>query len=209
MIQLMCMQLFPEQMETLYDRPFSPEMLKEDFEIRDGKWYVDEEGWLIGENRKNSAAMVTSRGEYFGDVLIEFDAATVLPATRDINVSWHMSWNEEKNARGPAYVMGVEGWYDGYVGFEKSPDYKFVVNTKLLNFEPGRIYHIAAGNIGNRLFVAVDGVLALEIRDPDPLDLMAHGKMGFEAYCTRVKYKNLVIRRAVGVNTYKPYEPEF
>ena len=209
MIQLMAMQLFPEQMEVLYDRPFSPEMLKEDFEIKDGNWYVDEDGWLIGENRQNSAAMVISKGEYFGDVLIEFDAATVLPATRDINVSWHMSWNEETNTRGAAYVMGLQGWYDGYVGFEKSPEYRFVANTKLLDFVPGRVYHIAVGNIGNRRFIAVDGVLALEIRDPDPLDLMAHGRMGFEAFCTRVRYKNLVIRRAAGVSSYKPYEPEF
>ena len=82
-IQLMCMQLFPEEMEVLYDRPFSAEMLSEDFKIKGGSWYVDEAGWLIGENRRNSAAMVISKGEYFGDVLIEFDAATVLPATRD------------------------------------------------------------------------------------------------------------------------------
>ena len=209
MIQLMCMPIYPEQMEILYARPFSPEMLSEDFEIKDGKWYVDEDGWLIGENRKNSAAMVISKAEYFGDVLIEFDAATVLPATRDINVSWHMSWNEEKNSRGTAYVMGLQGWYEGFVGFEKSPEYKFVVNTKLLDFVPGRVYHVTVGNIGNRLFVAVDGVVALEIRDPDPIDLMVHGRMGFEAFCTRVRYKNLVIRRAVGERKYTPYEPEF
>ena len=70
MIQLMCMQLFPEQMEVLYNRPFSKEMLSEDFEIKDGKWYVDEDGWLCGENRHNSAAMCISKGEYCGDVLI-------------------------------------------------------------------------------------------------------------------------------------------
>lgn len=209
MIQLMCMQLFPEEMEILYNRPFSREMLEEDFEVRDGKWYVDEEGWLVGENPDNSAAMVISKGEYFGDVLIEFDAATVLPATRDINVSWHMSWNEEKNSRGEAYVMGLQGWYDGYVGFEKSPEYKFVVNTKLLDFVPGKVYHITMGNIGNRLFIAADGVLALEIRDPDPLDINKHGRMGFEAFCTRVRYRNLCIRRAVGHNSYAPYQPEF
>lgn len=209
MIQLMCLKLFPEEMEILYNRPFSEEMLREDFEIKDGKWYVDEDGWLIGENPNNSAAMIISRGEYFGDVLLEFDAATVLPATRDINVSWHMSWNEEKNSRGEAYVMGLQGWYDGYVGFEKSPDYRFVVNTKLLDFVPGRTYHITMGNIGRRLFIAVDGRLALEIRDPDPLDLMKHGRMGFEAFCTRVKYKNLCIRRAVGIDSYTPYQPEF
>ena len=105
--------------------------------------------------------------------------------------------------------MGLQGWYDGYVGFEKSPDYRLVANTKLLNFEPGRTYHITVGNVGNRCFIAVDGVLALEVRDPDPLDLNKHGRMGFEAFCTRVRYKNLCIRRLVAHNTYVPYQPEF
>ena len=210
MIQLMKSQLFPEKMEILYEQSaFTPEVSEKDFEVKDGKWYVDEEGWLVGENRKNSAAMIISKGEYFGDVLIEFDAATVMPATRDINVSWHMSWDEEKNARGEAYVVGVEGWYQGMIGFEKSPKYDLVANTKLFDFEPGKVYHVTAGNLGNVIFIAVDGVLALEIRDPDPIDLMKHGRMGFEAFCTRVKYRNLTIRRAVAVDNFKPYDPEW
>ncbi len=209
MIQLMRYKLEPETMEVLYGRPFSAEALAEDFEIKDGRWYVDDEGWLVGENRNSSAAMVMSKGEYFGDVLIEFDAATVLPATRDINLSYHASWNEEKNCRGTAYVFGLEGWYNGYVGFEKSPEYTFVVNTKLLDFQPGKVYHVAVGNIGNDLFVAVDGVLALEIRDPDPIDVNAHGRIGFEAFCTRVKYKNLQVKRLNYEDAFTPYEPEF
>lgn len=209
MIQLMRYKLEPETMEVLYGRPFSAEALAEDFEIKDGRWYVDDEGWLVGENRNSSAAMVMSKGEYFGDVLIEFDAATVLPATRDINLSYHASWNEEKNCRGTAYVFGLEGWYNGYVGFEKSPEYTFVVNTKLPDFQPGKVYHVAVGNIGNDLFVAVDGVLALEIRDPDPIDVNAHGRIGFEAFCTRVKYKNLQVKRLNYEDAFTPYEPEF
>ncbi len=209
MIQLMRYKMYPETMEVLYDRPFSEEMLKEDFELKDGRWYVDEEGWLVGENRRSSAAMLMSKGEYFGDVLIEFDAATVLPATRDINLTFHGSWDEEKNCRDVAYVFGLEGWYNGYVGFEKSPEYKFVVNTKLLDFVPGKVYHVAVGNIGNDLFVVVDGVLALEIRDPDPIDVNKYGRIGFEAYCTRVKYKNLQVKRLAYEDGFTPYEPEF
>ena len=209
MIQLMRYKMYPETMEVLYDRPFSEEMLKEDFELKDGRWYVDEEGWLVGENRRSSAAMLMSKGEYFGDVLIEFDAATVLPATRDINLTFHGSWDEEKNCRDVAYVFGLEGWYNGYVGFEKSPEYKFVVNTKLLDFVPGKVYHVAVGNIGNDLFVVVDGVLALEIRDPDPIDVNKYGCIGFEAYCTRVKYKNLQVKRLAYEDGFTPYEPEF
>ena len=60
MIQLMRKRIFPEEMEILYDRPFTPESLAEDFEIKGGAWHVAEDGWLIGANRENSAAMVMS-----------------------------------------------------------------------------------------------------------------------------------------------------
>ena len=209
MIQLIRRRIFPETMEILYDRAFTPDVLAEDYEIKGGKWYVDEEGWLVGENRENSAAMVMSKGEYFGDVLIEFDAATILPATRDINVTWHASWNEETNKRDIAYVAGLEGWWQGMVGFEKSPTYDFLVQTKLFKFNPGQVYHIAVGNIGNDLFIAIDDVLALEIHDPDPIDIEKFGRIGFEAYCTRVKYKNLKVKKVTYEDTAKPYDPEF
>ena len=133
MIRLMRYLVDSENLPILYDTPVSEAMLANDFEIKGGKWYV-EDGWLIGENRESSAAMIMSKNEYFGDVLVEFDAATVLPATRDINVTFHGSWNEEKNTREMGYVFGIEGWWQGLVGFEKSPDYKFVVNTKLFDF---------------------------------------------------------------------------
>ncbi|MDD6018159.1 MAG: hypothetical protein PUC03_04600, partial [Clostridiales bacterium] len=61
MIQLMKKRIYPETMEILYDRPFTPESLTEDFEVKGGQWYVNEEGWLVGENRENSAAMVMSK----------------------------------------------------------------------------------------------------------------------------------------------------
>ena len=209
MIQLMRKRIFPEEMEILYDRPFTPQSLAEDFEIKGGEWHVDEDGWLIGANRENSAAMVMSKAEYFGDVLVEFDAATILPATRDINVTWHGSWDDEKNRRDVAYVAGIEGWYQGLVGFEKSPKYDLLVQTKLFPFEPGRVYHMTVGNIGNDLFIAIDGVLALEIHDPDPIDIMKYGRIGFEAYCTKVKYRDVKVRRVTYIDVAKPYDPEF
>ena len=92
MIQLIRRQIFPETMEILYDKEFTTENLTENFEIKGGKWYVDEEGWLVGENRENSAAMVISKDDYFGDVLLEFDAATILPA-RFASISMPRFWN--------------------------------------------------------------------------------------------------------------------
>ena len=207
MIQLMRYRVENDG-EILYNRPFTPDSLRDDFEIKDGKWYVDESGWLIGENPDNTAAMVMTRENFVGDVLVEFDASTVMPATRDINVTWHGSWDEEKNCRGAAYVAGIQGWWQGLVGFEKSPDYKLVAGTKLFPFEAGRVYHVAVGSVGRTQFIAIDGVLALEIHDPEPLG-EEHGRVGFEAFCTRVRYRNLVIRRMHAVDTWVKYEPEF
>lgn len=197
-----------DKSEILYDEPMTPETIARDFVIRGGKWHV-EDGWLVGEHPENFAAMIMSKAEYFGDVLVEFDAATVAPATRDINITFHGSWDEEKNIRDIAYVFGIEGWYQGYVGFEKSPDLAFVVNTKLFDFEPGRVYHVAVGNIGNVIFMAIDGVVAFEIRDPDPIDVNTHGLIGFEAFCTRVKYTNLKVKRIHAIDDFSLYTPEF
>ncbi len=209
MIQLMNKELYPEKMPILYNTPFDDKSIAEDFEIKGGKWSLDREGWLVGENRECSAAMILSKAEYFGDVFVEFDAATVLPATRDINVTIHGSWDEEKNCRAYGYVFGLEGWWRGRVGFERSPEYKFVVSTKLLDFKPGKTYHVSVGNIENDLFIAVDGVVALEIHDPDPFDINRYGRVGLEAFCTRVRYKNLCIRRAESVYSRPFYLPEF
>lgn len=209
MVKLRKHAIYPEKLDVLYDRAFTKESLSEDFEIKDGNWYVDDEGWLVGSNPNSSAAMVMSKADYLGDVFIEVDAATVLPATRDINVTFHGSWNDEKNTRDQGYVYGLEGWWEGFVGFEQSPKYDLVVNSKLLDFKPGKIYHLEIGNIGNDTFFAVDGVVALNVRSQNPIDIEKFGKVGFEAYCTKVKYKNLKIKRLVAESEWKQYEPEF
>ena len=209
MLQLMKKRLYPENMETLFSaEEFTEAIVRDSFDITGGKWYV-EDGWLVGENRNCTADMIVTKDKFFGDILVEFDAATVLPSTRDINVTIHASWDEEKNQRDIAYVAGIEGWWQGMVGFEKSPKYDLLVQTKLFPFEPGQIYHMTVGNIGNDLFIANDGVVALEIHDPDPIDIMKYGRIGFEAYCTKVKYRDVKVRRVTYIDTAKPYDPEF
>ena len=209
MLQLMKKRLYPETMETLFSaEEFTEDIVRDSFDIKDGKWYV-EDGWLVGENRNCTADMIVIKDKFFGDILVEFDAATVLPSTRDINVTIHGSWDEEKNCRGVGYVFGLEGFWEGYVGFERSPDYNFLVLTDLLNFTPGETYHITVGNMANTFFLFVDGRLAFQITDPTPYDVNEHGLVGFEAFCTRVKYKNLSIKRLVAEDDWKTYRVEF
>jgi len=208
MVQLMKKKLFFEKMEILYNRPFTKESLEQDFDVKAGKWYV-EDGWLIGENRTNFAAMTVSKADYFGPVMMEFDAQTILPCTHDINVMWHGSWNDETNTRDVAYVAGLQGWWDGKVGFERSPEYTFNAGTQLFDFEPGKVYHMAVGDINGHIFVVVDGKLVLEVTDPTPIDGYKYGKIGFEAYCSKLKFKNLCVRKVTWIDEPKEYIPEF
>lgn len=208
MISLMKKKIFPETMKILYQTPFSPQSLEQDFVIKGGEWRV-EDGWLVGSNRGNFPGMIVSKADYFGPVLLEFDACTILPCTHNINVMWHGSWDEHSNTRHIAYVAGLQGWWDGKVGFEKSPDYKLNVGTQLFEFQPGQVYHILMGDIDGHVFVVVNGKLILEITDPDPIDGMKYGKIGFEAYCSQLKFTNFCVKKITYEEDVKSYQPEF
>jgi hypothetical protein len=215
LIQLMKKKIYPDECETLFEvADFTDEIVAEHFEVKDGKWWVDEDGWLVGENKKCSAAMCVTKAWYTGDVLVEFDAATVAPATRDINITFHGSWNEESNTREMGYVFGLNGFWEGRIGFEKSPRYDTVILTQLFNFVPGEVYHITVGSTTIapgviKVFLAVNDVICLEFKDSHPLDTSKYGFVGFEAFCTRVKHKNLKIKRLTVVEDPKTYTPEF
>lgn len=207
-MRLLQKELLLEESPVLWHKELTPEALASDFDIRGGEWCI-EDGWLCGENRGNFPAMVISREDFFGDVLLEFRANTILPCTHDINAMWSGSWNYETNTRHIAYVCGLGGWWHGKAGFEKSPDYKLNAATALLPFEPGREYHVQMGSIQGHAFLLVDGALVLEITDPDPIDTSKYGRFGFEAYCSRLRFRDIRLRRARWTPVEEHYEPEF
>ena len=208
MIHLMHKCIDPEAMPILYETPFTPESFAKDFEVRDGQWRV-EDGWLIGESRRNFASMAIMKRPFFGPVCLDFRAKVLPPCTHDVNCMWSGSWDEATNTRALAYVAGIGGWWDGKVGFEKSPEYKLNCGTKLMDFRPGTVYHVQCGSIGGHVFVIVDGCLAIEATDPDPIDQEKYGRVGFEAYCTRIAVTDFKIRRAVWEDIREEYEVEF
>jgi len=201
-------QINLEQSEVLYNRPFTAETLAADWRVRGGDWWMEGE-WLTGRNLENRPGMVTSRDSYCCNVLLDFEARTVPPCTHDINCMWNGSWHEDSNERALAYVAGLEGWWEGKVGFEKSPEYKLVAGTPLFDFEPGRIYRMQAGSIDGHAFVFVDGRLVLEVKDPDPIDASRYGMIGFEAYASMIQVRRLVVRRIAWAERDLRYEPEF
>jgi len=208
MIHLMHRMSEPETMPILYAEPFTRESFARDFEVRDGNWYVDN-GWLIGESRRNFASMAIMRESFYGPVCLDFYARVLPPCDHDINCMWSGSWNESTNTRALAYVAGIGGWWDGKVGFEKSPEYKLNAGTKLLDFDPEKIYHMQCGSVGGHVFVIVDGQLAIEATDPDPIDQQKYGRIGFEAYCTRVAITDFKVRRAEWKEIVEQYAVTF
>ena len=207
-VRLIRKEVDTESGKILYDLPFTREVLEKYWKIYTGEWYLDGE-WLTGKNPGNFPGMIISRLDYPGNVIVEFEARTVLPCTHDINFMWNGSWDEEKNQRGYSYVAGIQGWWNGKVGIEKSPEYKLTACTPLFNFEPGRIYRILGGSINGHCFICADGRLLLEVTDPDPIDNQKYAKVGFEAYCSHIQIRNLKIREARWREIDEIYIPEF
>src|SRR5690349_13356500 len=116
-LHLMKKKIDLEQSPILYQKE---SLLEPDWKICSGDWWL-EDGWINGRNPGNFPGMIVSRSNFPGNIMVEFEARTLLPCTHDINFMWNGSWDETKNQRGMAYVAGLQGWWDGKVGIEKSP----------------------------------------------------------------------------------------
>jgi hypothetical protein len=208
MLRIMGKLIDVENSPLLLTESFASESLGERWTIYGGEWWV-EDGWLTGKNPENAPGMIVSKDDFPGNVLLDFEARTVAPCTHDIDVMWNGSWDEEKNQRGMAYVAGVEGWWEGKVGIEKSPDYGLTVCTPLFDFIPGRTYRIQCGSINGHCFIFIDGKLALEVTDPNPIDSQKYARIGFEAYCSFIQIRNLQLRRISWEAVIRKYDPEF
>ena len=197
-----------DKLETLYTFDFTQQSMDRDFDIRGGEWHL-ENGTLVGKNPGNFPGMIISREDFFGPVMLDFEARTVPPCTHDINWMWSGSWDYETNTRALAYVTGLQGWWAGKVGFEKSPEYVLNCSTQIHPFEPGKYYHIQSGSIGGHVFCMVDGKLVLEVTDPDPIDQSRFGRVGFEAYCSMIQIRSFSVKRVTYTPDEKAYTPEF
>lgn len=207
-ISLMKKRILLDSSKVLYDQPVTQEDFAAQWTVHHSKWAV-KDGWLEGENPGNWPGMAVLKQDFPGNVLVEFEAQTILPSSHDINVMWNGEWLPETDQRGIAYVAGLQGWWTGKVGIEKSNDYKFMVGTPLYNFEPGKIYKIQAGSIDGHCFILADGKLLLEAMDPNPIDTQKYTKIGFEAYCSRIRVRNIKIREIFWEPVDMKYEVDF
>jgi hypothetical protein len=192
----------------LYDRPCSPESFAEDWETRNAHWeYRDGAFW--GRNPLPAPGVIISKRSFPGDVLVDCYARTVLPSRHDIDVMWNLTWDETANQRGPAYIAGIQGWWEGKVGIEKSPEYKLTAATPCPWFEAGREYRVQAGSVAGHCFLFVDSILRLELTDPYPIDSVLHTLVGFEAYQSMIAIRHIVVRQIAWTPREMSYAPEF
>jgi len=71
------------------------------------------------------------------------------------------------------------------------------------------LYKIQAGSIDGHCFILANGQLLLEAMDPDPIDNQKYTKVGREAYCSKIKIRNIAIRQINWEPFEMSYEPEF
>ena len=65
---------------------------------------------------------------------------------------------------------------------------------------------MTAGAIDGHCFMIVDSVLITELIDPTPI---RGGHVGFSAYCTKLKIKDIEIREIAWRPRKQLYDPEF
>ncbi len=91
------------------------------WQVMAGDW-KHKDGWLIGSERGNKGGILFSKQKYEDDVMLIFTAATILPATRDVNAVYCANWDYNINNLGESYVSGLNGWYDEKSGIERCPE---------------------------------------------------------------------------------------
>ena len=175
------------------------------WEPKGGHWeYRD--GYLIGTETGNKGGILLSREYYEQNVMLSFTVSTVLPASRDLNAVFCAHWNEETDYLGDSYVSGLNGWYEHKSGIERNMGSNLYATTTSYRYEPGTEVRICTGAIDGHCFLLVNGELVSELVDPNPLK---GGHVGFSPYCTRLKIRDIEIRKIYYEPYLQRYEPEF
>jgi hypothetical protein len=197
------------QSEILYDRKFTEQSLKEDWEITAGEWWT-EDGIMNGRFRGNGGGILYSKASYPGDIMLDFYGRTVAPSNNDLNFTWcSAGWDFEKNDSGIGYIAGLQGWWESKVGIERYPKCVIAAKTAIFDFEPGRFYHIQAGILHGSCFIFIDDRLAIEMSDPDPIDSNKYGRIGLGTYCSFNQYKDFKIYKLASEKVKFSYTPQF
>jgi len=208
MLQLLDKEIDINQCRILFNELITPENFDSHFITHNSHWNV-EDGWICGRNPDESAGMAILKHDFPGNILLDFEAHTILPSTHDINFMWNGEWRDSLNSCGNGYIGSICGWHSQRIGIEKSPQYKLIATTPNPAFEPGKTYRVQAGSIDGNCFIFIDGKLAIELNDPEPLDPEKYTKVAFTAWKSAIRIKNIIIMQIEWKPLIINYWPEF
>ena len=117
-------------------------------------------------------------------------------------------WDDKTDYLGTSYVCGLNGWYEHKSGIERNIGYgsNLYSTTSSYHYKPGTEVRMTAGSIGGHTFMVVDDILVSELIDPQPI---TGGHVGFSAYCTKLKIKDIEVREIAWKPRTQLYDPEF
>ncbi len=207
-MRLLHKEVWYDPANPIYRFPGTEAAFRSDFIVKRGRWYF-ENGKIVGRHPYETPGMIISRSHYYCDVMVDFKAQILSPSTHDVNVMWNGHWDLETNTRGVGYVAGINGWWRNMVGIEKSPEYKLNVATQLFTAEPDHEYHVCAGSVAGHCFVLIDGKEALELTDPDPIDVTQNGLIGFEAFASWIAISDVKVYKLKWKESDLTYPREF
>ncbi len=174
---------------------------------KSGTWEYSD-GALIGTETGNFGGILLSKEYYTDNVMLSFSVSTVLPATRDLNAVFCANWDESTDYLGDSYVCGVNGWYENKSGLERNIGYgsNLYSTTSSYKYVPGTELRMTCGAIDGHSFMVVDDELVSEMIDPQPIK---GGHVGFSAYCTKLRIRDIEIRKIYWEEFIQKYDPEF
>ena len=111
----------------------------------------------------------------------------------------------DRDPWGDGYLAGFGGWFRERAGIERVPDFKLASTASGFPVAPGQRYHVVAGCIGAHSFLCIDGVVAVELFDPNPLPPAHEGHFGFGLYESHVRYERLEVYRPAWVKVEEKY----
>lgn len=179
------------------------------FEQKAGEWSV-QDGYLIGKENGNRGGILYTKEIFDKPVMISFTAASVLPATRDVNAVFCANWDDAINDLGDSYVCGVGGWYDNKAGLErnvKGNKLAFRSITGSYQYNAGKEIRLTCGAIDGHIFMVIDDELVAEYIEYE--NFLESGHIGFSPFCTILKIKDIQVREIYYEVIKEHYNPEF
>jgi len=190
--------------ELLFHDDFNNTNLAERWEITGGEW-TSGNGCCTGLYRENAGGLIYTREgfEDAKDIMLDFYGTIISPCTNDLNFSFRTSgWNYEVGDADVGYICGINGWYINRTGIERYPECKLFGWTEAFKAESDREYHIQAGIVDGKCFIAIDGVMITTLADPDPIDREDCNRVGLGTFCSHIRFRDFKVYRP----TVKPIE---